>query len=669
MSVKQKFNHFGLFILVLCILIAPAISVASDQWPQTSQHTKNNLSAMYTGHQYLDKRRLFAEFVEVISTGRNYDEKQILKQLTQLKGYPLYPYAVKYWLQTSMHMQSVDNVSAFLNSYDGQPVARNVRKKWLQTNQDNKQNRIFTKFYKPGISAELDCYYLRKTLTHSVSDAVLDEQVAPLWLVSYSQPKACDPLFKRWKRAGLISPERQFQRIKLASREGNLQLASYLSRNLSTQLQYLVVLWRDAHKAPHKLVDMKRYPQRFPSQEAEVFVHAMRKLVWSQPEMVIQSYSKAIEQLSLTGEQEYTLVREIALSLAVDDHPEANMWLAQALELKPDKELLRWQIATKVRHQDWQGVLDSITQAQKLASKEAIYAYWQGRSWQQLGIEDKAINALQSAAQQRSYYGFLASANLNQPTSLNYDSPKWSDSIQLQLNAMPAIQRAYELFVNQRFSEARREWQYALRDLSSEQQLQAALLAYQWQWHDQAIFGLAKANFWDDIIRRFPQAYSGVITSYAQQNRIDPAWAFAIARRESSFMVDAVSSAGARGLMQVLPATAQYLTKQRLPYSALLDPTINVSVGLRYLRYLMDKFDNNSILASASYNAGWRSVMTWVPTTKSVAMDIWIETIPYKETRNYIKAVLAYQHMYQLQLSGRSDIFDKLNEMQLKPVN
>jgi soluble lytic murein transglycosylase len=104
----------------------------------------------------------------------------------------------------------------------------------------------------------------------------------------------------------------------------------------------------------------------------------MRKLVWSRPEMVIQSYSKAIKQLSLTGEQKQILVRDIALSLAVDDHSEANTWLEHALTLKPDKELLRWQIATKVRHQDWQGVLDSIAQAFQSNSAEAIYTYWQG---------------------------------------------------------------------------------------------------------------------------------------------------------------------------------------------------------------------------------------------------------------------------------------------------
>lgn len=674
MPVKQKYNQISFLLFLLCIAVAPRSGFGEEALPQIQSDIllvaeSPRSSVIYTGQQYQEKRQLFTEFVEVISTGRQYDEQQILERLNDLKGYPLYSYAVKYWLQASMQMQTAANVSAFLDSYDGQPVARNVRKKWLQRAQDSKQDSTFIDFYQAGISAELDCYYLRKTLDNNVNTIQLDEKVAPLWLVAYSQPNACDPLFKRWKRAGLISPERQFQRTKLASREGNLQLARYLARDLPTQLQYLVVLWRDAHKAPYKLSSMKRFNQRFPDQEAEVFTHAMRKLVWSQPEKVIQSYFQALEVLTLTDVQKEILARDIALSLAVDDHPDAAIWLQRALDLKPEKELLRWQIATKVRHEDWQGTLDSIAQAPEKLSTETIYDYWQGRSWQQLGAQDKAVNALKSAAQQRNYYGFLASAKLQQPPSLNHQSSEWNDAIQLQLSALPAVQRAHELFVNQRYSEARREWQYALRDLSEEQQLQGALLAYEWQWYDQAIFGLAKAGFWDDVVRRFPTAYNSRIAPFAKEYHVDPAWAYAIARRESSFMVDAVSSAGARGLMQVLPSTAEYISQERLPYRALLQPDTNVSLGIQYLRYLMDKVDNNSILATASYNAGWRRVMNWIPSNQSVDMDIWIETIPFKETRNYVKAVLAYKYIYQVQLGQRSEVFEQLSDMQLKPVN
>ena len=629
--------------------------------------TPPNNSA-YSGELYTRQRALFADFIETIEVGRNNKEQQILQKLSELKGYPLYSYAVKYWLQASMNMQSAKNVSAFLDSYDDSPVALNVRKRWLQRTLDSNDVDTFIEFYRPGISAELDCYYLRKTLASHHDTQALDEKVLPLWMVSFSQPRACDPLFKRWKQAGLNTPERQFQRMKLASREGNLKLARYLAREVPSELQYLVVLWRDAHNSPHKLINLKRFNRRFPEQEAEVFSHAMQKLVWSNPDRVIRIYNQALTTLALSDLQQQRLARAIALSLAVDNHPDADAWLQRALDLKQEKELLRWQIATKVRQGNWQGTLDAIEQAPSSLSDDVIYDYWEGRSWQQLGADDKSSEALQIAAQQRHYYGFLASAKLGQVPALNHRNPEWDDQIQLQLGAQPAIQRAFELFATQRYSEARREWRFALAEMNAEQKLQSALLAYEWQWFDQAIFGLAQAGFWDDVARRFPIAFNSRITPFAKEQQVDPAWAFAIARRESSFMVDAISSAGARGLMQVLPATAQHISRQRLPYKALLEPDTNVALGVQYLRYLMDKVDNNPILATASYNAGWRRVLNWIPASEAVDMDIWIETIPFRETRNYVKAVLAYKYIYQVQLGQQSEVFKQLSGMQMMPI-
>ncbi|MFT4652881.1 MAG: soluble lytic murein transglycosylase [Patiriisocius sp.] len=138
----------------------------------------------------------------------------------------------------------------------------------------------------------------------------------------------------------------------------------------------------------------------------------------------------------------------------------------------------------------------------------------------------------------------------------------------------------------------------------------------------------------------------------ANKNNIEPEWAFAIARRESSFMPDAVSPANARGLMQLLPSTAQYLEKRRISYRKLLDAETNAKLGNKYLRYLMDKLDNNRILVTASYNAGWRKVRQWLPEKEALASDIWVELIPYRETRNYVKAVTAFKQIYRAQLNN-----------------
>ncbi|MEO0369124.1 MAG: lytic transglycosylase domain-containing protein [Pseudomonadota bacterium] len=146
---------------------------------------------------------------------------------------------------------------------------------------------------------------------------------------------------------------------------------------------------------------------------------------------------------------------------------------------------------------------------------------------------------------------------------------------------------------------------------------------------------------------------------------IDPAWAFAIARRESSFMADANSGAGARGLMQLLPSTVNFITKKKVKSRKLFEPAFNIQQGTQYMRYLMDRMGNNAVLATASYNAGWSRVKNWVPKDDAVPLDIWVETIPFKETRNYVKAVLAYQQIYSRLLGEEDNLFHRLADMEI----
>lgn len=259
----------------------------------------------------------------------------------------------------------------------------------------------------------------------------------------------------------------------------------------------------------------------------------------------------------------------------------------------------------------------------------------------------------------------MASGQLSQTPTIVDKPLEFDPSLLSQVANMPAAKRAYEFLILKRFTEARREWFYLQSQLNAQQKLVSAVLADSWGWHDRAIFGFSNTGYLDDIKRRFPMAYQNEVLSHSQANQIDPAWTFAIARRESSFMSDASSSAGAKGLMQLLPGTARYLAKKKIKTSVLYDADTNAGYGTQYLRYLLDKMDNNPVLATASYNAGWRRVQKWIPTDQSMPMDIWIETIPYKETRNYVKAVLAYRQIYAAQLGRTAPIFSELATMQI----
>ncbi len=668
---QRKFRSYlsSLFVAVMITTALPRAAIATGESPQPSLPLVSDALTPPTSNsaENIEQRALFAEVVKMIETQRRIDPQLMREKLAQLRNYPLYPYALKYWLLARLDVRSRADVNAFLAQYDGQPVARNVRKRWLQTLMDAKRNQAFIEDYEPGLSAELDCFYLRKTLPNELDKEVLDSHVARLWMVAYSQPKACDPLFRRWKNAGLQTSDRSLKRMKLAVKEGNIRLAQYLARGLSQRQNYLAKLWQDAHRYPHRLSNMRRFPGRYEQQEAEAFVYAMNRWVWSNPERVISALERATRALSMTEEQYAVIVSGVALSLAVDQHPEAQQWLQRASDLKQDPEIVRWHVATSVRNKQWQQTLEIIDQASAPIAQDLSYTYWQGRSWQQLEAPEKAVQQFSQAAQQRHYYGFLASAQLDQAPNLNHREPVPQANIQQQLLNDSFIQRAYELFQQKRYAEARRVWWYALRESTADEKLQAALLAHEWRWFDQSIALFTQLGYLDDVYRRFPVADNIEIQPAASKFEVDPALAYAITRRESSFMVDAVSSAGARGLMQVLPSTAQYLTQTSVRYRTLLEPDKNVELGVQYLRYLLDKADNNTLLATASYNAGWNRVSKWIPRQQALPADVWIESIPYRETRNYVKAVLAYKYIYQLQLGRPSDVFEQLEHMLMSP--
>ena len=221
------------------------------------------------------------------------------------------------------------------------------------------------------------------------------------------------------------------------------------------------------------------------------------------------------------------------------------------------------------------------------------------------------------------------------------------------LNNIPAFVRARELFVLERTTDARREWQWAVKDMSKAELLKAASLANQWGWYDRAIMTVALARYWDDLELRFPLAHQKLVVSQAKRRNINPAWAFAVIRQESAFSPDARSHAGAMGLMQLMPRTARQVARnlkiRMRSKSDLLNVKTNIRLGVGYLKKVYDRFDGHKVLATAAYNAGGHRVKQWLP-EESQDADLWIETVPFSETQDYLKRVLTYTAIYEQRL-------------------
>lgn len=595
-----------------------------------------------------------AAFLRLEKTVWKLNGKELGDALDTLGDYPLIPYLLERKLSDKIRLSDEEQISAFLTKYEDTPLANRLQRKWLQYLAKRKKARRFIQYYTPSRNATLACSFLEFQIQQGVDESKLYGDIAKLWTVGKSQPSECDGLFKRLKNAGQITEDLVLLRIKKAADGGSHTLIPYLRTLLPKEKQYLADLWHKARRDPAIVRKTALFPSKYPIIEAEIMSYALSRLIWRDTKLALSTMEKAEKRITFSERQKARVYEKFAIKLAIDDHQQAAQYLSKAREVGEDKEVTRWHLAHLLKQGDWARIILLIenSPAQKVSANE--YSYWLARAYEQIGRVDEANTLYQQLSQHRHYYGFLASARVNQPYHLENAPLEVSEDAINAVLTLASTHRAFELRKLNRFHEARLEWRSTQNGLADEHKLATAVISSAWGWHDQAIFTFSREGYLDDVKRRFPTAFEALITREAQRNKIAPEWAFAIARRESSFMPDAVSPANARGLMQVLPSTAKYLEKKRISSRQLLDASTNVKIGNKYLRYLMDKLDNNSILATASYNAGWRRVRQWLPEDEALEADIWVELIPFKETRNYVKAVMAYKQIYQTQLLGES---------------
>ena len=608
-----------------------------------------------------------ADFNEALTYADNPHSQRAQQLLQRLEGYPLLPYVQQAILLENPYLANQQKIETFLAAYENSPLARPLRVKWLTYLKQQKQDVLFLRAYQDSGDTSLYCHYL--TLRFGTEP---DEQIFPLvdqlWMTGQSLPKACDPVLARWKNAHQLNTTKVYRRLVLAANGGNHTLIPYLKSLLPEEQQYLADSWYAVRRSPGKITNSKLFPGHLPEQETEIITYGLKRLAWRDRDEAIRAWALLKDKFPFSDAQREAIAERFAVALTLINHDKAEEWLEVANQDPNDSDIIHWHLAHLLRQQQWPRIVAMLEAADNQQS-ELSHQYWLARSYEALESPQQATQRYQHLAGKRHYYGFLASGRILTEPALA-DVPLEINARELnQIATMPAAQRAYELLQIGRDIDARREWVYLLRELNEQQRIMAAVLADSWQWHDQAIHTFSKAGYLDDVKRRFPLAYKDTLLASAQANDIEPAWAFAIARRESSFMRDAYSGVGARGLMQLMPGTARYLAKKRIALKTLYEPEINAQYGSQYLKYLMDKMENNQVLATASYNAGWRRVKQWLPEADTMPADIWIETIPYKETRNYVKAVMAYKQIYLRLLGKNEHLFSELATMEIAPAD
>jgi soluble lytic murein transglycosylase len=319
-------------------------------------------------------------------------------------------------------------------------------------------------------------------------------------------------------------------------------------------------------------------------------------------------------------------------------------------------EVARWRARTSLRQENWENLLRDIGRmsAEERTSEEWIY--WHNIALRRQGPSLAADAALIELAGERSYYGFLAADELQLDYELSDVEYRVDEAFIDALEQRPEMIRARELFKVGLDSRGRSEWDRAVAMLAPEEKIQAAKLAERWGWHSRAIATVASVGHYDDLTLRYPLPYHKTFEQYAASASIPSQWAYGIARSESLFMSDVRSSAGAIGLMQLMPATGREVAASiSLPYAGidtLTNPQSNIRLGTSYLGQMAERYGGNRVLATAAYNAGPHRVDRWLPPSGKQDARIWIENIPFNETRKYVRRVLAAETIFHWRMTG-----------------
>ncbi len=631
----------------------------------TDTETSAALIAKLPASSLQSQRIEYTKAMTALNKGQKSDFK---KHLANLDNYPLKPYAEYSELKRRLYLFPYQDIDNFLDNNENSALGDQLAKNWLLKLAQQKHWHDYQTYFESTTigknNAELSCYYLLSKFNTGEESAL--EKVEPLWNVGKSQPKACDPIFKKWVSAGYLTPQIAWERFSKAIAKKNRMLARYVAKQMPAPMQELAALYLEVDRHPKQLKNHQRFRQQSPEMH-EIILHGLKRYARRSPEEALTEWERynashyfPSEQLDDTREY---LIAQLAKGGHID---EAQKLLAKTSKVA-NQELTAWLARDALKSQDWQRLYNSLSLFSNEEQESQRWLYWRARAMEELNINDPSYpnpeTIYSSLALTRSFYGFMSADKIGREYTL-VDRPVASpNALLLKVANEPSMLRARELLVLGSLNNARREWWYATRNLETTELLAAGQLAEQWGWHKKSIQSLIQAQYWDALQLRFPLAYEEEVRFAAKETKIDPTLLFAIARQESAFAADARSPAGAMGLMQLMPATAKQTAKKfGVAHNTwdLINPSHNINLGSRYLDELLQLFDGNRILAAAAYNAGPNRVKRWLKDSgPEMPYDVWIETIPFRETRGYVQNVLSYSVIYSYRMGQQSSLLTK----------
>jgi soluble lytic murein transglycosylase len=573
----------------------------------------------------------------------------------RLSNTPLEPYLTYYQLRLRLYTRNPEGVKEFLARPDDTPVIDQLRSEWLKWQARQQRWDAFAAEYPRLLEAddEMLCYSLQARLPNNL-DLVLHE-ARTLWFSGKGQPESCVTLFNMALANGVIGEQDVWQRIRLALEVNNVALAKQLfehvpkDRKIQSRILESAAAYPDRYLARLKL-------DKSSETERMVALFALQRLAKQLPQLAYTRWKKIEDHFS--NDESYYFYGWLGYEAARNLDDRALTWYKAAKDTPLNDAQLAWRTRAALRANNWHEVWASITAMSPRQQREGAWRYWKARAWKIMGRDSDAEALFAELSREYNFYGQLAAEELGSAPAAGMLSVSYQPTmieIEVML-AQPAMQRTLALYRMGLREEAAREWSLAVRKLDDKQLLVASEIASRNEMYDRSINAADRTLLLHDFNLRYPAPYRDSLQGRIEETNLEEAWVYGLMRQESRFVTQAKSSAGASGLMQVMPATARWIA-QRLgikDYRKMIISQLdtNLKLGTYYMKNVLSTLGNNPVLASAAYNAGPGRARQWLA-DRPLEGAIYVECIPFDETRDYVKKVMS-NTVYYAKLFGHS---------------
>lgn len=595
---------------------------------------------------YSQHRTLFKQLYQQALNG----EKAAVKtKRDRLKDYPINHYLDYALLLADMDQLPIGRINAFKKSHPDSPLNRRLDSHLQSSLAEQKKWSLFLKHGSTFSGGVRQCWYLTALLKTGKEDN-LANLVEQAWLQGHSIPDACNEVFSWWRQHGHQTDELLMKRIMLSFKERQLALLRYLTQQLKQKPDWVTL-------AEDLLVDdiatfKKAQNLKTNAKTAELLYLAAEYAAKNKPAELHQIWPQLKQHHGFT-QQQIDKVERLTALFAATDYERFSIDALKALpNSSKDAQIRAWMTRYYLFNGNWAAVADNIEQMPATQKIHERWQYWLARAYAKTGQTKQARDIFRQLSKQTHYYGFLAADHLRLPY---YLCQKPAETGVANFVLPKPIERALELYHVGFLSMARSEWNLAYSGLSANEKLALAQRMKTEGWYAKVITTMADLGRWQDYESRYPVAYANTINSFAADSKVTSPWVMAVIKQESAWAKDAISSARAHGLMQLIPETASRMGRELglscCSRDELHTAPLNLQLGIHYQKNLFNQF-NHPLLVAAAYNAGEGKSVDWSQNFPT-APDVWLETIPYRETRGYIPRILSNVVIYDWLNSGQ----------------